>query len=387
MQTNILSVILLCLSCGMGIAVSAAGATGVDGATRAAAVSAVSESSTASAANSKITVAWYNVENLYDTIRNPLIFDAAYTPNGANNWTAEKYTRKVANIARVLDDLRADVVGMCEVENAEVIHDVMYAQRESYNMIHRHTSDRRGVDLVLLYRPDRFYPTKIEQIQGRALRREFLVVRGELAGCDTLTMCKVTFVLCHMPSLMNSTLIRTEAARSLRQLTDSLQASEPDARIILMGDFNACPTDYIPRQILSIRDVPVPEVPFLPTGSLYSPFVALSNKGYGSYVYRDKRHVYDFIALSPAFLRMSETLTRTPTTPTAIETTTDSDAPTPAVSLVYTGRCGIFARDYMFHSAGRRRGYPMRTADPETRNGGFSDHLPVFLTLEFRPVK
>lgn len=82
-------------------------------------------------------VAFYNTENLFDTIRNPLISDGEYTPQGARHWDTQRYACKIGRIARVLDELNADIVGLAEVENEAVVRDLMFAMRQDYNYIHR----------------------------------------------------------------------------------------------------------------------------------------------------------------------------------------------------------------------------------------------------------
>ena len=52
-------------------------------------------------------VVFYNFENLFDTIRNPEIKDAEFTPEGPKKWNAVKYERKINNLSRVLFDIAA----------------------------------------------------------------------------------------------------------------------------------------------------------------------------------------------------------------------------------------------------------------------------------------
>lgn len=108
----------------------------------------------------RVKVAFYNTENLFDTIRNPLISDGEYTPQGARHWDTQRYACKIGRIARVLDELNADIVGLAEVENEAVVRDLMFAMRQDYNYIHRNTDDPRGIDVALLYRGSAFVPQR-----------------------------------------------------------------------------------------------------------------------------------------------------------------------------------------------------------------------------------
>ena len=45
-------------------------------------------------------VAFYNLENFFDTINNNGKYDYEYTENGSKKWNGEKYRNKVHNMAR-----------------------------------------------------------------------------------------------------------------------------------------------------------------------------------------------------------------------------------------------------------------------------------------------
>src|SRR5690606_27171379 len=77
-------------------------------------------------------IAFYNLENLFDTIDDPLTNDAEYLPDGKNQWTSERYQLKLNNMAKVLFELGTDhvnqgaaLVGVAEVENRLVLEDLV----------------------------------------------------------------------------------------------------------------------------------------------------------------------------------------------------------------------------------------------------------------------
>lgn len=288
-----------------------------------------------SAQSQQTKIAFYNVENLFDTIKSPLINDVDFTPKGANNWTSQKYQTKIQNIAKVIDDIRADIIGIAEVENEGVVRDLLTAMKSDYNYIHRNTSDSRGIDLALFYKGDTFFPKKIEQVVGAGLSRELLVVHGDLH--DT----PITIIVCHMPSMMNSTTYRNRAATSLRTFVESLLKADSGKKIVIMGDFNANPTDRIATKILGMGTL------------LHTPFTELKRLGYGTYIYRDKRSLFDFIAISPSLQNDS--------------------------TFRYSGDYGIFTRDYMIQRSGTRKGYNLGNSRQNGFTPGFSDHLPVVI--------
>lgn len=294
-----------------------------------------------------IKIAFYNVENLFDTIRNPLTYDAEFTPRGVHRWDTERYRHKISHIAQVLDELQADIIGLAEIENEEVLQDLLLTMNQDYNYIHRHTADSRGIDVALLYRGSNFIPQRISQAGSPLVHRDFLIVEGEL---NNEPLC---LVICHMPAVPNGTTLRNRAAQLLHQITDSLSHREPNRKLIVMGDFNATPSSAIGKTILG--------------HNLFTPFIESERRGFGSYCYRDRRLQYDFIIMSRNLALPQNSRTENSTSPTG--------------ELTFSGRYGIFVREYLLQRDGAKRGYPLRTFDGNTYTGGYSDHLPVWIEL------
>ncbi len=288
---------------------------------------------------------FYNVENLFDTVPNPLIRDADYTPEGRLRWNTGRYTRKIANLARVVDDLSLDVLALAEVENEAVVRDLVLAAKTDYNYIHRTMDDARGIDLALLYKGDRFEPERVRLVAS-GFGRQFLYVRGRLCGV------RVDVVVCHLPSLLNRREMRARTLDRLCGFVDSLQRSDAGARVVVLGDFNANPDDPLMRERFP-RGVRVAA----DAGMLCNPLYAKWKDGQGSYVYRDRRELLDHIYLGGNLMN-------------------------PGGGLRYRS-CGIFVREYLLVPAGRPdHGYPLRTFASGRYDGGFSDHLPVFVYLD-----
>ena len=74
------------------------------------------------------TIAFWNVENLYDTIDDPAINDAEFLPSAKNAWNSERYNTKLKNTAQVILAINGgsgpDILGMAEVENRGVLVDL-----------------------------------------------------------------------------------------------------------------------------------------------------------------------------------------------------------------------------------------------------------------------
>lgn len=200
------------------------------------------------AAGPGIRIACYNAESLHDTIPDRLIDDGDYTPRGARQWNGERYRLKIGHIARVIDELDADLLLLTEIENESVLRDLMLATSSDYNYIHRHTSDRRGMDIALLYRGSLFFPGRVRQIAGPGLPREQLVVDGLLDG-EPLTL-----IGAHLPSQLNRASYRLRALGTLRKAVDSILRRDPDRKLLVMGDMNCTPQSAEAVRELGIRD-------------------------------------------------------------------------------------------------------------------------------------
>jgi endonuclease/exonuclease/phosphatase family metal-dependent hydrolase len=301
-----------------------------------------------------VSVGFWNVENLFDTVAGPFGRDAEFTPEGPNRWDTERYNAKIASLARVLDDMSLDVVGLAEVESRAAVADLVRACKTDYAFIHFTGGDSRGIEQALLYKGDKFFPDLPPGAGGRQGRgaklipagagREFLCVRGTLAGH------RVDLIVVHLPSALNSLQTRRAAARSLAAFVDSLTSTDPGAMPIVMGDFNASSGERFMREELGTEErggVP----------RLFSPLRKLEKSGAGSYVWDGRWRMYDNIFLSPAFLGGG--------------------------GLRYDD-CGIFVREYMLRPPGTRgRGAPLRTFSSGVWEGGASDHLPVWVSLRY----
>ena len=115
------------------------------------------------------TIAFYNVENLFDTENDPITYDDDRTPDGKDHWTEEIYQAKLKNMAKVISEIGADVtgtapaiVGLCETENRKVLEDLVNQESllgKEYGIVQFDSPDRRGIDVALIYQKKLFTPT------------------------------------------------------------------------------------------------------------------------------------------------------------------------------------------------------------------------------------
>ena len=138
-----------------------------------------------------VRFAFYNAENVFDTLRNPAKEDAEFTPLGEKSWNGKKYWTKIGHTAQVIADLSPGILGMAEVENDAVLSDLVKEVKKkcgrTYAFIRLESGDERGIDPALLYDPVIFSPVGKEMLRSPLNQRGILYVKGTMkAAGDTL---------------------------------------------------------------------------------------------------------------------------------------------------------------------------------------------------------
>lgn len=319
------------------------------------------------------TIAFYNVENLFDTIRDPKIYDEEWTPDGAQAWTKKKYEKKIDNLTRVMSQIGTDenpnmpaIIGVAEIENRGVLEDLVQApamQPGDYGIVHYDSPDRRGIDVGLLYSKKHFVPTSTsahtlyiyDQLakasdgkKKRIYTRDQLLVTGLLDGEE------IHFIVNHWPSRVGGEKASSpnrEAAAALNvKIIDSLQAINPQAKVITMGDMNDGPLNKSIKKVLNAKGGDKNSVQ--PQG-LFNPMEKMAKDGLGTLAYRDAWDIFDQMILTEAYLQEGYD------------------------SWKYW-KARIFKKPFMIQSTGQYKGYPLRNSNSEA---GFSDHFPVYVYL------
>ena len=196
-----------------------------------------------------LTFVELNCENLFDYYDDEGKDDAEYLPEATRHWTKKRYWRKLNNIAQELlstsDEAIPDLIALCEVENDSVLHDLTHRsllRNAGYEYLMTSSPDLRGIDVALLYSPFSFapirsYPLRVTPIKGMRPTRDILYVCGETVSGDTLHV----FVV-HLPSRYGgerySRPFRQAATDRLCQSLDSITSLNPEAQILIAGDFN-----------------------------------------------------------------------------------------------------------------------------------------------------
>ena len=312
----------------------------------------------------ELRIAFYNVENLFDTIDDPKKDDAEFLPGAKNSWNSRRYHLKLDRIGEALAGMEAGsypaVIGLCEVENRLVTEQLAQHPRlkkAGYSVIHHESPDERGIDNAIMVDPRQFRiiderAISIDLGQFRDKTRDILYVRGVPAGArkDTLHL----FVN-HWPSRSEgkekSEPKRILAAKTLKHAVDSILQLYPSAKIIIMGDFNDEPVDASITEILGAMPVQA----IKPSG-LYNLMMAAYQEGKGTLYWKDW-DLFDQIIVSGQLLLGKK-------------------------GAVITQRSGgIFDPDWLMFKTNDGEMRPNRTMGREYY-GGYSDHFPVYIDLK-----
>lgn len=306
------------------------------------------------------TIGFYNLENLFDTEDDPTINDEEFLPTGKNQWNEERYANKIKNMSRVIADMAGgvDILGVSEVENRKVLEDLVQSPKlkgKQYQIVHFDSPDRRGIDVALLYRNRAFKPFATNKIsfndpQDPEFRtRDILWVKGLYHG-DTLHVA-----VNHWPSRRGGKEDkRLMAAALLRKAVDSVQAINPNAKIVIMGDLNDDPTNKSVKKVLLAGG----KINKLEPGMLFNTSADTFRKGYGTLYYRGAWNLFDQIIVSQSLLEGNST---------NYHYVNDSFM--------------VYAAEYMRQHSGEDKGAPFRTFSYGAYKNGYSDHYPAFIVI------
>lgn len=321
-----------------------------------------------------LSVAFYNVENLFDTEDDPTIQDEEYLPTSELKWDAERYAAKLKALSRVIDTLGSapgttsgpDVLGMCEVENRRVLEDLIKTdllKAKGYAIVHKNSPDRRGIDVALIYKPAAFKPFRMRwypvlDAADTAFRtRDILLVSGTVAvgkKTDTLHV----FVN-HFPSRRggeSSEGKRALVAGIVRTAMDSILTRNAKAKFLAMGDLNDEPTDKSLQEVLRSGAKPAAA---WSQGYLYNTMWDLKAAKKGTHYYRGEFSMLDQILVSEGLAQGSGL-------------------------SVGDNLSGIYNPIWIQQTDEKYKGAPNRTFVGKRYFGGFSDHFPVFLHLNLQ---
>ena len=306
----------------------------------------------------RYTIAFYNLENFFDTEDQPHVLDDDFTPKGFKKWNPPKFKKKVKKMGKAISKIGLEetgrpptLVGIAEVENKTVIEALLQSKalrEEPYDFVHFDSPDERGIDTALLYHKEYFEVVEAETLPllivdedgERDFTRDILYVHGKLNHEE------VHIFVNHWPSrrsgVEETNHKRIKAAETVLDRVGKFLGESPN--VVIMGDFNDDPKS---KSIQRLMD----------TGKFINPMEKLLSPMSGSANYKGEWSLFDQILLSHTFLNFEKG----------------------THSYEYAK---IFSPKFLMEWKGKYKGNPYRTFVGKKYLGGYSDHFPVFVVLE-----
>ncbi|MCH2225475.1 MAG: endonuclease [Crocinitomicaceae bacterium] len=299
--------------------------------------------------NNNITVGFYNVENLFDTLNTPNKNDSEFLPSADRAWNSKRYSAKISHINEVYDSInRPSIWGICEIENKAVVEDIINngTMKGQFDIVHYESLDQRGIDNALIYDS-----TLFDLIDSGIIRFDMPepsspsrdIVWAKLA----LKQDTIFVLVNHWPSRRGGQLKsepkRLIAAMAARNFVDSLLSINKNYNILFMGDLNDHPEDRGPQMI----------------EKLLCPMIThRSGELGGSNCYRGEWNVLDHIYVSKSFLKPG--------------------------GIRVNKKSGIIHSPAFLKTTYKGNIVPNRTYGGRKYLGGYSDHFPVTIQIKIK---
>lgn len=306
------------------------------------------------------TIAFYNIENLFDIYDDEHTNDDDFLPTSAKRWTQKRYERKLYKLGSVISQIGLNetqqppaIVGLAEVENAAVLQDLINSSElaeHNYSFVHYDSIDERGIDVALLYRDAQFkvqssetFSVHLEDTEGELdYTRDILLVSG------FLDKDLIHIIVNHWSSRRDgdeaTSYKRIAAANKVLEIINQLELLHDNPKIIVLGDFNDNPTDDSITHLLA-------------NAELFHPLVSKWTPERGTQNHNFKWNLFDQIICSVSLLNRSN-------------------------EGFKFKSADIFDEKFLTQYNGKYKGQPFRTYVGKKYRGGFSDHFPVYMLLE-----
>ena len=276
--------------------------------------------------NPDLLVLFWNLENFFDYKDGGKgESDKEFSSCGSRRWTKKRFQAKCNAVAKSIYWMKdryghlPDIIGLAEIENSNVLYRLLKdtaLKKTDYAFVHFDGSDRRGIDVALLYRkslmtpvsvtrklpvcvdsselaylhlPEQGGPPSVRYFSDTLRTREILHVAMRMNPSMGLSS-KMDFIVNHHPSKYGgeeeSRAKRMAAMATLKELCDSLRGARAGGdMIVAMGDFN---------------DTPDSEAFALMEGVMVNKGMELHEKGLGSIRFRGKWDLIDMFMVSPS---------------------------------------------------------------------------------------
>ncbi|WP_418646141.1 endonuclease/exonuclease/phosphatase family protein [Tenacibaculum insulae] len=316
------------------------------------------------------TVAFYNLENLFDTINDPEKNDEASPIMKIKGDKQKIYWNKIDKLGSVILQLGAEkantspaILGVAEIENKKVLEDLVNSEKlkkKNYGIIHFDSPDWRGIDVALLYQKRYFKPIHFQAFNPniysenkKIYTRDILWVSGYLD--DEL----IHLLINHWPSRRGgeakSRPLREKAAYKVTKIIEKIKENDPNPKLLIMGDFNDDPINTSFKTVLKTKS----KKKNVTKNDLYNPYENMFRRGFNTLGYRDNINLFDQIIISFPLLNKDEK----------------------DFYSYKMFKSAIFNKRFLTEKKGRYKGYPFRSFSYGKYTGGYSDHYPVYMYL------
>lgn len=313
----------------------------------------------------KLCIAFYNQENLFDTIDTPNKNDDEFLPQGTYKWNTVKYQNKLANMSKVITAMNGgngpDFLGLCEVENDIALKDLSMELKKNkleYEIVWFDSPDERGIDNALLFQKNagKLIKSAMYKIDTNGIGGDN--TRGILLADFLLSnKSRLIILVNHWPSRREgekeSEYKRLFVAQRVKFICDSIQKKDPNCALVVMGDFNDYPNN------LSIFDIMRAKKEIADVNALdfYNPMNGLLDKGMGSYKHKGEWNFLDQFLLNKNLIKGN-------------------------TKLQYEANsASTFKEEWMLETEEKYKGSPKRTFGGKKYLNGYSDHLPIYMYL------
>ncbi|TYP99608.1 hypothetical protein C7447_101208 [Tenacibaculum adriaticum] len=317
------------------------------------------------------TVAFYNLENLFDTINDPTKDDEFSPIMELKGNKSKVYWDKIGKLSDVILQLGKEkantspaILGIAEIENEAVIQDLVKSEnlkKKRYGIIHFDSPDKRGIDVALLYQQRYFKPIHYEVFDPNIYDKNYKVYTRDILWVTGYLDDEIIHIIVnHWPSRRGgeaeSRPLREKAAYKVTQIIEKIRTNDNNAKIIIMGDFNDDPINSSLKNVLKTKadknDVKETDI--------YNPYEEMFKKGFNTLGYRDNINLFDQIMFTSPLLNKKGEKT---------------------YSSYKMFKSGIFNKRFLTQKSGRYKGYPFRSFSNGQYTGGYSDHYPVYIYL------
>ena len=280
------------------------------------------------------------------------------------------YWDKIDKLASVISQIGEEktktspaIIGVSEIENVSVLEDLVksvHIKKKNYGIIHYESPDKRGIDVALLYQKRYFKPIFHQSFNPNIYRNNRKVyTRDQLLVSGYLDDELIHLIVNHWPSRsggeMKSRPLREKAAYQNTKIIEQVREKDPNAKIIVIGDFNDDPINASFKKVLKAKG----KKKNVGKNDIYNPYEELFKKGFNTLGYRDNINLFDQILITSPLL----------------------DSGNKDFSTYKMFKAMVFNKRFLTNKRGRYKGYPFRSFSFGSYTGGYSDHYPVYMYL------